>query len=153
MRQDSRLPRVLHALLHLERMQAPATSELIAQMLGTNASVVRRTMGGLRQAGIVVSVKGHGGGWSLARPLSEISLLDIYQALGAPTLFAIGVDDGPSTCLLARAANDATANALLKAQQHFEAHLRSFSVADMALNFEQGIMGHAGNGRDAAERE
>lgn len=145
MRQDSRLPRVLHALLHLERMRAPATSELIARMLGTNASVVRRTMAGLRQAGIVVSVKGHGGGWSLARPLTEISLLDIYQALDAPALFAIGIDDGQSTCLLARAANDATANALLKAQQHFETHLRSVSVADLALNFEQGGTGHKGN--------
>lgn len=58
---------MLYALLHLDRMQAPATSELIAQMLGTNALVVRRTMGGLRRAGIVFSVKGHGGGWSLAR--------------------------------------------------------------------------------------
>ncbi|MCD1633904.1 Rrf2 family transcriptional regulator [Martelella mediterranea] len=145
MRQDSRLPRVLHALLHLERMRTPATSELIARMLGTNASVVRRTMAGLRQAGIVVSVKGHGGGWSLARPLTEISLLDIYQALDAPALFAIGIDDGQTTCLLARAANDATANALLKAQQHFEAHLRSVSVADLALNFEQSRTGHKGN--------
>lgn len=146
MRQDSRLPRVLHALLHLERMQAPATSELIAQMLGTNSSVVRRTMGGLRQAGIVVSVKGHGGGWSLARPLTEVSLLDIYQALGAPTLFAIGVDEGKPTCLLARAANDATANALLKAQHQFEAHLKNVSVADMALNLEQEITGLKGTG-------
>lgn len=134
MRQDSRLPRVLHALLHLDRMEAPATSELIAQMLGTNPSVVRRTMGGLREAGIVVATKGHGGGWSLARPLSEISLLDIYQALDAPTLFAIGVDDGQSTCLLARAANAATEAALLKAQQNFEAHLRSCSVADLAAH-------------------
>lgn len=58
MRQESRLPRVLYALLHLDRMQAPATSELIAQMLGTNALVVRRTMGGLRRAGIVFSGEG-----------------------------------------------------------------------------------------------
>nr|WP_245304123.1 Rrf2 family transcriptional regulator [Hoeflea olei] len=142
---------MLHALLHLEQMQKPATSELIAQMLGTNASVVRRTMGGLREAGIVVSVKGHGGGWSLARPLAEISLLDIYQALDAPTLFAIGTDDGQSTCLLARAANDATANALLKAQHHFQAHLRRISVADLASNVEQGTPGQAGSGPDAAE--
>lgn len=142
MRQDSRLPRVLHALLHLDRMHTPATSELIAQMLGTNASVVRRTMGGLREAGIVISVKGHGGGWSLARPLTEISLLDIYQALDAPTLFAIGVDDGRPTCLLARAANEATANALLQARHHFEAHLRHISVADMAAGCETGMVEH-----------
>ena len=77
MRQDSRLSRVLHALLHLEQMQEPATSELIAGMLGTNAAVVRRTMGGLRAAGIVTSTKGHRGGWSLARSLGDISIMDI----------------------------------------------------------------------------
>jgi len=134
-RRDSRLPRVLHALLHLEQMEGPATSELIAQMLGTNPSVVRRTMGGLREAGIVVSVKGHGGGWSLAKPLTEVSLLEIYRALGAPTLFAIGIDDEQTTCLLARAANAATAQAMAHAQQQFEAHLGSVSVADLAADF------------------
>lgn len=56
--------------------------------------------------------------------------------------FAIGIDDGHTTCLLVRAANEATENALLKAQRHFEAHLRSVSGADLALNFEQNTTEH-----------
>ncbi|UXN73592.1 Rrf2 family transcriptional regulator [Devosia sp. A8/3-2] len=84
---------MLHALLHLHGMEAPATSDLLANMLGTNASVVRRTMAGLRSAGIVAATKGHGGGWSLAKPLDRISLLEIYRALGSPELFAIGNDE------------------------------------------------------------
>ena len=135
MRHDSRLPRVLHALLHLENMAAPATSEMLAMMLGTNASVVRRTMGGLREAGIVAASKGHGGGWSLARPLTSISLLDIYTALGSPTLFAIGSDDDDTTCLLARAANRATQDALAQARQHFEQQLAAISVADLTAGW------------------
>jgi Rrf2 family protein len=149
MRQDSRLSRVLHALLHLEQMQGPATSELIAQMLRTNPSVVRRTMGGLREAGIVASVKGHGGGWSLARPLSRITLLEIYHALGSPTLFAIGNDEDEPSCLLARAANSVTASALAAARQHFEQQLQQVSVADIAAgwtaemaNCGEGTEGH-----------
>ena len=144
MRHDSRLPRVLHALLHLEHMDAPATSELLAMMLGTNASVVRRTMGGLREAGIVSASKGHGGGWSLARPLSAISLLDIYQALGSPALFAIGSDDDVTTCQLARAANRATEDALAQARQHFERQLAAVSVADLTANWspEAGVHWH-----------
>src|SRR5690554_4882731 len=100
MRQDTRLSRVLHVLLHLDQMEQPATSELLAGMLRTNATVVRRTMGGLRDAGIVTSVKGHGGGWSLAKPLGDISLMDIYTALGSPVLFAIGNDEEEPKCLL-----------------------------------------------------
>lgn len=134
MRQDSRLSRVLHALLHLEGMERPATSEEIAAMLGTNAAVVRRTMGGLREAGILSATKGHGGGWSLARPLNDISLLALYEALGSPALFAIGTDSPEPDCLLARAANAATNDALAAARRTFEESLRGVSVADIAAD-------------------
>lgn len=136
MRQDSRLSRVLHALLHLDRMEGPATSEVIASMLGTNAAVVRRTMGGLRAAGIVTSTKGHRGGWSLAKPLDDISLMDIYTALGSPVLFAIGNDEQEPKCMLAKAANKATLQALEAARHQFEAVLGSTSVADLAADWQ-----------------
>lgn len=139
MRQDSRLPRVLHALLHLERMEGPAPSKLIAEMLGTNPAVVRRTMAGLRTAGIVMSAKGHGGGWSLSRPLAEVSLLDIYTALGSPELFAIGNDATGTTCLLARAANEATERALDASRTRFEQSLESVSVADLAADWRKAM--------------
>ena len=117
MRADSRLPRVLHALLHMAKMDRPATSEEIAVMLGTNATVVRRTLAGLRDAELLTSTKGHGGGWSLSRPLTEMSLLDLYSALGSPELFAIAPDDDQPSCLLAQAANTATNDALQVARQ------------------------------------
>ncbi|HYE44453.1 MAG TPA: Rrf2 family transcriptional regulator, partial [Caulobacter sp.] len=62
MRKDSRLSRMLHVLLHMAQRHEPMTSDAIAQMLGTNPAVVRRTMAGLRDAGYVRSEKGHGGG-------------------------------------------------------------------------------------------
>ena len=131
MRQDSRLSRVLHVLLHLDGMKEPATSDLIAQMLCTNSAVVRRTMAGLREAGYVQSVRGHGGGWSLLMPLSEITLLGVYQALGSPPLFAIGNDTDSPDCLLERAANNATSAALAEAKDHFFASLSKVTVADL----------------------
>ncbi|MCG7625074.1 Rrf2 family transcriptional regulator [Epibacterium sp. Ofav1-8] len=131
MRTDSRLPRVLHALLHMAEMDRPATSEEIAAMLGTNATVVRRTLAGLREAQLLTSTKGHGGGWSLSRPLTEISLLDLYSALGAPELFAIAPDEDQPSCLLARAANAATNDALYEAKQVFKARLAARTVAEI----------------------
>jgi DNA-binding IscR family transcriptional regulator len=62
MRNDSRLSRMLHVLLHMARHDGPITSEAIGMMLGTNPVVVRRTLAGLRDAGYVRSDKGHGGG-------------------------------------------------------------------------------------------
>jgi DNA-binding IscR family transcriptional regulator len=135
MRQDKRLSRVLHALLHLDGMDEPATSDLIAQMLQTNSAVVRRTMAGLRDAEIVTSTKGHGGGWILMKPLSEISLLAIYQALGSPTLFALGNDEEEPTCLLAREANAATTEALNAARVQFERSLGAVTVAQLTADW------------------
>lgn len=137
MRQDRRLSRVLHALLHLDKMNNPATSELIAQMLQTNPAVVRRTMSGLRDAGIVTSTKGHGGGWSLMMPLDEITLLGVYEALGSPPLFAMGSDDEETSCLLAKSANAATSDALAAAKQQFEQSLRYVTVAQLAEGFDE----------------
>lgn len=115
-------------------MDRPATSEILADMLRTNPAVVRRTMAGLREAGIVASVKGHGGGWSLVRPLTGITLMEIYDALGAPPLHAIGNDEETPACKLARAANDATDAALEASRREFEAQLRRVSVADLVAS-------------------
>lgn len=143
MRQDRRLSRVLHALLHLEEMDGPATSELIAEMLQTNPAVVRRTMSGLRNAGIVTSTKGHGGGWSLTMPLDKITLLSVYEALGSPPLFAMGSDDEKTSCLLAKSANAATRDALAAAREQFEHSLRNLTVAQLVKDFDEKAKGCA----------
>lgn len=57
MRQDNKLSRMLHVLLHMARHKGVYTSEQIAAMLGTNSAVVRRTLAGLRDAGFVASEK------------------------------------------------------------------------------------------------
>ena len=132
MRTDNRLPRVLHILLHLDEMEDPVTSERMGAMFGMDPSLIRRTMGGLRAQGLVGSIKGHGGGWRLSRPLSEISLMDVYGALGSPSVFAIGVPRQSSDCLLEKAANAATRNAMEIARSALEAELRRISVADLA---------------------
>lgn len=131
MRQDNRLSRVLHVLMHLDEAEEPITSEMIGQMLGTNSSLVRRTMGGLRQAGLVGSTKGHGGGWYLERSLKEVTLADVYEALGEPSLFAMGVPTDEASCLLERAANAATDTALSRAREEFMTCLRQQTVADV----------------------
>ena len=139
---DNRLPRVLHVLLHLDEIDAPVTSELIGQMLGMNPSLVRRTMAGLRKAGMVGSTKGHGGGWHLTKKLDEISLADVYGALGTPTLFALGPAGDTPDCLLERAANSAVAGALEAAKSEFEAKISAVTVADLCREPRDAIAAH-----------
>jgi DNA-binding IscR family transcriptional regulator len=83
----------------------PMTSELLARSLDTNPVVIRRILAGLREAGYVRSQKGHEGGWTLARDLSKLTLRDIYEALGSPSLLAIGNRTESPGCLVEAAVN------------------------------------------------
>ncbi|MDF0696178.1 Rrf2 family transcriptional regulator [Rhizobium sp. MC63] len=136
MRNDSRLSRMLHVLIHLDRHQHAATSEMIAKMLNTNPVVVRRTMAGLREQGYVSSEKGHGGGWTLLRPLAEITLLDVYNALGEPHLFAIGPADDQPQCLVEQAVNGALADAMQEAEALLLRRLGNVRLKEIADEFE-----------------
>jgi len=119
MNKDTRLSGVLHVLLHLGQVTAPLTSEVLAKTMGTNPAIFRRTMAGLRKAGHVQSGKGHGGGWLLARPLGEITLLDVYLALGRPTLFAFGNRSADPECKVERAVNAALGDTMAEAEALF----------------------------------
>jgi Rrf2 family protein len=130
MRRDSRLSVALHALLHMADAGL-LTSEQMAAQGDTNPVVIRRTMAGLRTAGIVRSEKGHGGGWSLGRKLDAISLYDVYEALGEPTIFAIGNRTESPGCIVEKAVNRALADAFEKAQALLVVQLRSITMADL----------------------
>lgn len=136
MRNDSRLSRMLHVLLHMARHDGPMTSEAIARMLGTNPVVVRRTMAGLRDAGYVRSEKGHGGGWALAADLDAVSLLDVHRAVGGPRLFAIGNERPNPDCAVEKVVNAAVEEALREAEALLIARLGAVSLAELARNFD-----------------
>ena len=105
MNQDTRLSRLLHVLLHMAQTDAPMTSQQIADMLGSNAVVVRRIMAGLRDGGYVEAERGHGGGWRITRGTEEITVLDVYRSLGSPDLFAFGFSNPSPSCLVEQSVN------------------------------------------------
>lgn len=102
-------------VLHLACLP-PGTRVSIAEISKTRllpAPFTRRLVGCLVKEGILHTVRGTGGGISLARPASEISLLDILNAVeggvvlnacqegGRPCVFSQG-------CLVQKAWGDAT---------------------------------------------
>jgi DNA-binding IscR family transcriptional regulator len=118
-------------LLHMDEMDQVVTSEALAPLMKANPVVLRRTLAGLRDAGIVRSEKGHGGGWSLARDLGSVTLGDVYAALGTTTLFTIGHRNERPRCLLEQAVNRSIDETLTRAERLLVARLRSITVADV----------------------
>jgi len=137
MRQDNKLSRMLHVLLHMARRNEAFTSEQIAHMLGSNSAVVRRTLAGLRDAGFVASEKGHHGGWRIAKDLNEITLLDIYQGVGVKQLFAIGSGDEHPNCAVEAAVNEELGSVLAEAEQKLLAKFAGITLANLAERFDK----------------
>ena len=90
---NSQLTTAVHALCWLElarRRGADAlSSERVAASLASHPVLIRRCLGPLRDAGILTVGRGRGAGWSLARPADEITLGEVYAALGQPETFAL----------------------------------------------------------------
>ena len=147
MRRDSRLSGVLHVLLHMAEQDAPVTSELLAKAMDTNPAVIRRIMAGLREQGYVRSEKGHGGGWTLARDLAEISLRDIYHALGDPTLFAIGNRTEAPGCLVEQAVNTALGKVFDDAEALLLSRLADVTLATIHADFHKRLAGRGNRHR------
>ncbi|WP_354433269.1 RrF2 family transcriptional regulator [Martelella mangrovi] len=109
----------------------------VARMISTNPVVVRRMMAGLREKEILISEKGHGGGWHLARPLSAISLRDVYEAIGSPPLFNIGPGADPADCLVEKAVDARLELAMQEAERRLLQQFSEIAVEDLAQDFEQ----------------
>lgn len=87
---SSRFAVATHVLLALslhpgERMSSAA----LALTVNTNPVVIRRLLGALQRAGLIVTASGKTGGTELARRPEAITLRDVYEAVGGGEVFAL----------------------------------------------------------------
>jgi DNA-binding IscR family transcriptional regulator len=132
MKTDGRLARMLHVLVHMGLLGGKETSERIAQMLNTNPVVVRRTLGALRDAGIVESEGGRGGGWKLIRTLDEITVLVVQRALNEGPALAAPVSRDHPSCPVERASNSVLEAAHAAAEKVLLEKYSATTLADIA---------------------
>ncbi len=118
------------------------TSAELSKCMDTNPVVVRRTMAGLREAGFVSSEKGHGGGWEITCDLHKVTLKDIYDALGSPSLLAIGINLENSQCLVEQAVNRSLTDAFAEAEALLVKRLDGVTLAALADDFRAGARRH-----------
>jgi FeS assembly SUF system regulator len=86
-----------HLAFSPERVHA-ATD--VAEEIRLPLPTVSKILGSMARAGLLKSHRGLNGGFSLARPLSEISVGEIISAVEGPIAITDCLDDGPSDCSL-----------------------------------------------------
>jgi Rrf2 family protein len=134
MKRDSKLSLALHILGHMGA--APdklVQSETLALFHATHPVVVRRTLGHLRAAGMVLSSRGHAGGWRLAKAPQDITVADVYRALGERLDPSPGAGpENPPTCAVERALHGTWDEAVALAEDALLMRLSKVSIADLS---------------------
>ena len=84
----------VHALAHMASLgeSRPMPSHLVAQAQGIPERFLLKVLLPLVSAGVLRSLKGPNGGYQLARPAREITLLDIVEAIDGPIRAPISFD-------------------------------------------------------------
>ena len=72
----------------------------LAQDTGVPLPTAQKLMQQLASYGLLVGQRGAGGGYALARPVSEISLADIVEAVEGPIVMTMCADGVNHECLL-----------------------------------------------------
>ncbi|WP_371778265.1 RrF2 family transcriptional regulator [Streptosporangium subroseum] len=135
----------LHTLLNLDMIGGgPVGSGQLAEAHGLPAPYLIKQLQQLSRAGLLTSIPGPRGGFSLARPLSDITLLDVVEAIeGDAGLFhcteirccgKIGElsppPDGPCP----------VKSAMLRAEQAFHQALAAQTLADIRAELDHSPM-------------
>ncbi|GAC1395073.1 MAG: Rrf2 family transcriptional regulator [Chloroflexota bacterium] len=129
MKTNSRVAVAVHILTLLARHREESlTSEYLAASVTTNPVVIRRVLGALRDAGLVTSQGGNGGGWRLALGPEAITLRDVYRAVEDERLFALHHRPPNPACPVGRHIQQALAGRFSAASEAMEAELGRTTV-------------------------
>ena len=117
---------LLHMALHLERHSF--TADELAEAAETTSDFMHKILLALRDAGIVSARRGRGGGFSLAKPPQDVSVLAAIEATQGPMsvnrcVLGLDVCHRSGTCPLRPT--------WLKVQAEMEQALAETSLADV----------------------
>jgi DNA-binding IscR family transcriptional regulator len=125
----------VHALawmaLAQRRGQEVLTSDQVAASVNTNPVIIRRSLGDLGRAGLVRVRHGAGAGWSLARAPGEITLLEVYDAVGQESPFGMHRTEPNLECPVGRGIRPALNQIYDGIEQAVRHELADVSVADV----------------------
>jgi Rrf2 family protein len=122
MRVSQRLDQALRVLAYLAQHETgdPVPAGVVAETLGLPRRSVEQQLNRLGRRGLVVSVRGAGGGFRLAGEASDLTVADVVRAVEGAAL------DVP------RVAGSAASELWEETRQVLERHLASVTLADMA---------------------
>ncbi len=140
MQPSSRFTVAIHVLTLLahEAGKGPLTSEFIAGSVNTNPVVIRRLLALLRDAKLVRSQAGPGGGWQLMAPPRSITLRDVFRAVQSHDLFPLHAGTPNPRCPVGSSIQAALGPRYDDARLALERELGRTSIFDLVQDVKRG---------------
>ncbi|MGH9820005.1 MAG: Rrf2 family transcriptional regulator [Pyrinomonadaceae bacterium] len=113
-------------------------SECLAASVNTNAVVIRRLLGQLNQAKLVISQTGSTGGTRLSRRPSEINLSEIYKAVCCGEVFALHAKSPNQDCPVGKNIAAVLCHLQKEIDRTVGEKLSQYSLQDVIAKIEQG---------------
>jgi DNA-binding IscR family transcriptional regulator len=134
MRIASRFSIAVHILSLLETFEGEShTSEWMAGSIGVNAVIVRNITGLLRRAELVYTQQGAAGA-KIARPLEEITLLDVFKAVETEEeIFSMHENPNPN-CSVGSSIQSVLETEFTAAQKALETQLSKTTMETVVRN-------------------
>ena len=123
----------------------PASLAEIAQAEDLPRAYLEQLVMSLRDAGLVLSTRGAGGGYELARVPSAINMSDVLRALEGPLAPMVCASEDPEHATMCDRTSRCTVNVLwVRIRDSITAALEGMTLADLVPNAAGA--GHSGSG-------
>lgn len=107
----------------------------LGKTVGTNPSFLRGLIGQLKEAGLVETQMGKGGGARLARPAAKITLQDIYRATETQPALKMHGCDSSSPCPVARGMQEVLDQVSNRIETAVASELKQTTVASLLAKY------------------
>lgn len=114
-----------------------STSAKLAESVNAYPSFVRRVLAKLSKSGLLKTTSGKSGACTLAKEPRRITLLEIYQAIDAPKVFAVHEYPERIDCTISCGIKASMEKILSKTTKAIEKSLKESTLADVIQNIEK----------------
>lgn len=129
----------VHSLVLLAYLpEHMASSDTIARNVATNPTRIRKIMSALRKHGFVSTKEGIGGGYILNADPREVTLAQVYKALGGGTLKPHWCSGNPEEeCLVSSNIGQAMDHFFYEAEQYYVKYLEQNTIQTVLERIRQ----------------
>ena len=123
----------VHSLVYLAYLpDKMASSEMIAENVGTHSARIRKIMSGLRKSGLVDTREGSGGGYRFSLDPMQVSLADVYRVMAQGSLIPSWCSVRPECgCEVGSSINAVMFGIFCSAEKHLEEYFGAITIADV----------------------